>query len=88
MSAAGRFAIEVQEDIRSAKLLPAAVMGFVSAANLIAASFAVGTAIFVGAPTHYAASRVVLLIFGSLVECAFSSSLSGHRSAAAKPPHA
>lgn len=86
MSAAGRFAIEFREDIRSAKLLPAAVMGFVSAANLIASSFAVGTLIFDGPLTPYAVSGVGLLIFGSLVGCAFSALFSGHRSATAKPP--
>ena len=86
MSAAGRFAIEVREDIRSAKLLSAAVMGFVSAANLIASSFAVGTSIFDGSLAPYAVSGVGLLIFGSLVGCAFAALFSGLRSATAKPP--
>ena len=86
MSAAVRFAIEVREDIRSGKLLPAAVMGFVSAANLIASSFAVGASIFDGPLTPYAVSGVGLLVFASLVGCVFAALFSGHRSATAKPP--
>ncbi|MCY4573590.1 MAG: hypothetical protein OXF01_12405, partial [Gemmatimonadetes bacterium] len=62
------------------------MMGFVSAANLIAASFAVGTSIFDGSLAPYAVSGVGLLIFGSLVGCAFAALFSGLRSATAKPP--
>ena len=86
MSAIRDLAIELREDARSSKLLPALVMGLLSGANLIVFCFSVGTPIFDGPLAPFAVPGVGLLVFSSLVGCCLTSLFSGYRGATAKPP--
>ena len=81
-----RIGTELREDVLSQKLVPALVMGLISAVNLVIFCFSVGISLFENSLGPNAISVVGFLLFGSLVGCLLNSLFSAYRGSTVKPP--